>query len=76
MAILIVGTTKTYHTVAAAIAAAQDGDTINVDAGTYTNDYAHITKNITLQAVGGPVHMVSTSIANGKGSLSQTEISQ
>jgi hypothetical protein len=34
MAVLSVGASKTYSTIAAAIAAAHDGDTINVDAGT------------------------------------------
>jgi len=67
MAILTVGSGKTYSTIAAAIAAAQNGDTINVDAGTYTNDYASIDKDITLQGVGGRVEMVSTGpISNGK----------
>src|SRR5690349_23038048 len=67
MSILTVGSGKTYSTIAAAIAAAQNGDTINVDAGTYTNDYASVNKNITLQGVGGMVKLVSTGlIPNGK----------
>jgi hypothetical protein len=38
-----------------------------VDAGTYTNDYASINKNITLQSAGGIVKLVSTGlIPNGK----------
>ena len=42
--------------------------TRNVHAGTYTNDYASISNNITLQGVGGMVSMVSTGqILNGKG---------
>src|SRR5690348_15410142 len=68
MAVLTVGTDKEYKTVSAAVTAAQSGDTIEVDAGTYTNDYAHITKDITLTGVGGRVEMVSTGlIPNGKG---------
>jgi hypothetical protein len=68
MAVLSVGLGKTYSTISAAIAASNNGDTINVDAGTYTNDYASITKNITLQGVGGMVKLVSTGlIPNGKG---------
>src|ERR1044071_1433271 len=68
MAILSVGSGKQFSTIVAAVAAAQNGDTINVDAGTYTNQWVHISKNITLQGVGGMVNLVSTGwIANGKG---------
>src|SRR4051794_39954600 len=67
MATLSVGSGKTYSTIAAAITAAKDGDTINVDAGTYTNDWSLINKNITLQGVGGQVNIVSSgNITNGK----------
>src|SRR3954447_1147604 len=67
MAALSVGSGKTYSTIAAAITAAKDGDTINVDAGTYTNDWSLINKNITLQGVGGQVNIVSSGyISNGK----------
>src|SRR4051794_24706173 len=70
MAIKTVGIGKQYSTIPGAIAAAQDGDTIQVDAGTYSNQYAHITKNITLEGVGGKVKMTSTGlIPNGKGIL-------
>src|SRR3954449_9205927 len=62
MAVLSVGIGKTYSTISDAIAAAQNGDTINVDAGTYTNDYASINKNITLQGAGGMVKLVSTGL--------------
>ena len=52
------------------LAAAQDGDTIQVDAGTYVNQSAQITKDITLEGVGGKVKMTSTGlIPNGKGIL-------
>ena len=60
MATLTVGSDKQFTTVSAAVAASQDGDTILVDAGTYTNDFAHITTDITLTAVGGMVNMVAT----------------
>src|SRR4051812_48598835 len=67
MAILTVGLGEQFAKISDAIAAAQNGDTINVDAGTYTNDYLSINKNITLQGVGGMVSMVSTGlIPNGK----------
>jgi hypothetical protein len=70
MAVKTVGIGKQYSTIPSAIAAAQDGDTIQVNAGTYSNQYAHITKNITLEGVGGKVKMTSTGlIPNGKGIL-------
>src|SRR4051812_20497641 len=68
MTILTVGPGEQFAKISDAISAAQNGDTINVDAGTYTNDYASISKNITLQGVGGMVKLVSTGyIPNGKG---------
>src|SRR3954447_1155978 len=67
MTTLSVGIGKQYSTIPSAIAAAQDGDTIEAQAGTYVNDYVSISKNITLQGVGGIVSMVSTGlIPNGK----------
>src|SRR5215213_2577372 len=67
MAVLSVGPGKLYPTIGAAVTAAQNGDTVEVQAGTYTNQYVSINKNITLQGVGGMVSMVSTGlIPNGK----------
>src|SRR6195256_5427190 len=67
MNILTVGPGQQYSTISAAIDASQDGDTIEVQAGTYTNDFATINTNITLQGVGGMVNMVCTEqIPNGK----------
>jgi hypothetical protein len=61
MAILTVGAGQQYRTIGAAVAAAQSGDTINVQAGTYTNDFISDTAtNLTLQAVGGMVKLVAT----------------
>jgi hypothetical protein len=65
---LTVGSDQQYSTIAAAIADAQSGDTIQVTAGTYTNDFANINADITLEGVGGIVNMVCTEeIPNGKG---------
>jgi len=58
--ILTVGAGKEYATIGAAVAAARNGDIIEVSAGTYTNDFATITANITLIGVGGMVNMVAT----------------
>lgn len=67
MATLTVGSGQYYTTIAAAVAAAQDGDTVQVQAGTYVNDFAHVATRITLQAVGGLVSLVATvSPPNGK----------
>src|SRR5215471_16957836 len=61
MATLTVGSGQQYSTIAAAVTAAQSGDIINVQAGTYTNDFViDNDKNLTLQAVGGPVKLVAT----------------
>jgi hypothetical protein len=65
--ILTVGRGQQYSTVSAAIGASHNGDTILVHAGTYTNDFATIDTNITLQGVEGMVNMVGTEpIPNGK----------
>jgi hypothetical protein len=68
--VLTVGAGQQYSTISAAIAASQNGDTIEVQAGTYTNDFANINTNITLKGVGGMVNMVCTEqIPNGKAIL-------
>src|SRR3954451_8242420 len=67
MAVLSVGPGQQYSTITAAVAAAQNGDTIQVQAGVYPDQYISIRKNITLQGVGGRVEIVSTGlIPNGK----------
>ncbi len=68
MATLTVGSGQQYTTIAAAIAASQNGDTIAVQAGTYYNDFAQITKNISIVGVGGMANIVATTQpSNGKG---------
>jgi hypothetical protein len=59
-ATLTVGPGQSYSTIAAAIAASADGDSILVQAGTYTNDFAEISTTISLAAVGGRVTMNAT----------------
>ncbi len=67
MATLTVGPGQQYATIEAAVAAAASGDTVDVQAGIYTNDFVSIFKNLTLQAVGGVVQMVATvNPPNGK----------
>ncbi|MDQ2802849.1 MAG: hypothetical protein M3Y41_09245, partial [Pseudomonadota bacterium] len=60
MAILTVGSRQQYQTIAQTVAASHTGDTVAVQAGTYTNDFLTITDSITLQAVGGMVSIDAT----------------
>lgn len=60
MTTLNVGTGQQYTTIAAAVAASSSGDTVAVQAGTYTNDFVTISHNLTLDAAGGTVKMVAT----------------
>jgi hypothetical protein len=60
MPVLTVGPGQTYATIADAVAASQDGDVIQVQAGTYTNDFAQINTKITIEGVGGIVNLVAT----------------
>ncbi len=70
MATLTVGAVQQFQTIASAVAAAQDGDTVAVQAGTYTNDFAEITHRIKLTSVGGLANLVATvPIPNGKAIL-------
>jgi hypothetical protein len=70
MATLTVGQGQQYATISAAVNASHDGDVLQVQAGTYTNDFATINTKITLQGVGGMVHMVASGdIPNDKGIL-------
>ena len=70
MATLTVGSGQQYSRIADAIAASSDGDVVAVQAGTYVDDFATIYHKITLQGIGGMVHMVGTTgIPNGKAIL-------
>ena len=67
MTTLTVGTGQRYTTIAAAVAASASGDTINVNAGTYTNDFLNISHSLTIRGVGGAVNLVATvAPPNGK----------
>lgn len=59
---LSVGPGEAYKTIAGAVAASRDGDTIEVKAGLYENDYAEIGKRVTLAAVGGFARLRSTGL--------------
>ena len=66
--VLTVGAGEQFQTIAAAIAAASNGDLILVQAGTYTNDFADINKQVTIAGAGGMVNMVATeALPNEKG---------
>jgi len=70
MAILTVGSGQQFTTLKAAVAAAHTGDTIDVQAGTYTNDFPGYVNGLTIEGVGGQVNLVATqSPPNGKAIL-------
>ncbi len=58
--VITVGVGQTYTTIAAGVAAAAAGDTIDVLAGTYVDQTADITVPLTIQGVGGPVIFTQT----------------
>ncbi len=68
---LYVGPARTYTKPSQAFAAAQDGNYILIDAGTYTDDFATINaNNLVIKSVGGKARIVQSSGAtnpNGKG---------
>ena len=70
MTVLSVGAGQTYNRISDAVASSRDGDVIQVQAGTYTNDFAEINSKITIRAVGGTANLVATTSApNGKAIL-------
>lgn len=67
MSVLTVGIGQTYATLAAAVAASGSFDTINVMAGTYTDDFTTISHPLTINGVGGMASFVAVaSPSNGK----------
>jgi len=75
---LTVGPGKLYATVCAANAAAQDGNTLEIDAGVYPNENCVVSKALTLKGIGGYAHLKwgtgdsltnTTVIPNGKAIL-------
>jgi RTX calcium-binding nonapeptide repeat (4 copies) len=60
LTILTVGSGQQYATIGAAVAASHDGDVVQIQAGTYVNDFAEINTKITLEGVGGLVHVLAT----------------
>src|SRR3954465_12451378 len=67
MPTLTVGFGQQYATIKAAVAAAQSGDTIDIQAGTYVNDFPGYISNLTIGGIGGQVYLVATaSPPNGK----------
>jgi hypothetical protein len=59
-AVIQVGPGRPYKTIQAGIAAANDWDTIEVDAGLYVDNSSTISQNhITIRGVGGLAHMTA-----------------
>jgi hypothetical protein len=73
MAVLTVGAGQRFPTLAAAVASAQSGDMIEIQAGTYRDDFATIRSGITIRAVGGLARLVAERMPrNGKAILITT----
>jgi hypothetical protein len=67
MTALTVGAGQQFATLNSALLASHDGDTIYVQAGTYTNDFSDINTKVSIVGVGGMAHFVATvSPPNGK----------
>ena len=66
--VLQVGPSRSYKAPSQAAQAAQDGDTIDIDAGTYVNDYVTWkANNLTIRGIGGIAQLTANSIIpNGK----------
>jgi hypothetical protein len=58
--VLTVGAGGMFQTVGAAVAAAANGDLILVQPGTYVNDFADVTAQVTIAGAGGMVNLVAT----------------
>ena len=70
MTTLTVGPGEQFATLAGAVAASHDGDVVQVQAGTYTNDFATVNTRITIEGVGGMAQLVaSVEPTNGKAIL-------
>ena len=68
--VIEVGVGRAYTTIASALAASRDGDTLLVDAGTYVNDFAYVSTKVSIIGVGGMVNLVATvAPPNGKAIL-------
>jgi hypothetical protein len=61
-ATLSVGPTRTYKVPSQAAAVARDGDTIEIDAGTYADVAVWRVNNLTIRGIGGRPHMNATGL--------------
>src|SRR5271165_1457451 len=72
MATLTVGPGQEFATIESAVEASNPGDTIDVNAGTYNDDFLGIYHDLTLQAVGGEAVMIEdTEPPNGKAMIDE-----
>ncbi|MDT7952466.1 MAG: right-handed parallel beta-helix repeat-containing protein [Acetobacteraceae bacterium] len=70
MTTLTVGSGQEFNTLSAAVAAAAAGDTIDLQPGTYTNDFPGLVNGLTIEGVGGIAKLVATAQpGNGKAIL-------
>ena len=63
--VLTVGVGKPFATLGAAVAAAHDGDTIDVSAGLYVNDSVVLGKKLIIEGIGGIAQFVDTVVPAG-----------
>lgn len=62
-----VGSARTYKTPSSVAALVQDGDVVEIDAGTYTGNVCYWSKNnLTLRGVGGLAHLNANNTAYGR----------
>jgi pectin methylesterase-like acyl-CoA thioesterase len=59
MPIINITTGVTYSTVSAAISASSSGDTIDLTAGLYVEEFPLITHSLTIEGVGGFAHLMT-----------------
>lgn len=72
MSVLTVGTGKEFQTIQSAVAASKAGDTVEVNAGTYTVADLNITHDLTIEASGnGPVNVVAPGTITYGGNVSK-----
>ena len=63
--VLTVGAKGQFQTLAAALAASRDGDTIQVAAGTYVNDFGIVDHKVIIEGVGGIAHFIQQDVPGG-----------
>jgi hypothetical protein len=69
---LIVGANQPYTSLASALAASHDGDTIMLQAGTYSTGAVTVSHAVTIEGTGGTAHLVASNALADGGALITT----